>query len=440
MSRRGLHDGVQLGGVNIGRPTQGMRPQGSPGSPPAYLRLFPSARLKARPTVVDSAGMGEPIEKVHLAALRSVEAEFYTLQRDLDFFRHLLNPTNLAEERSRFWLESEAGRPYDPQYRYEPVPATQLRARDTLQSRLPVLVERVGGVNCEPLTGLLTETLSVDMGWLDLLGAARDAHLAKSLMALYGLPTVSEVDEASRVLRVEPPGPEDQGTAYSSQEFASLVRSELRSRALHWDVVLAAGMGARFSVLSMQRLVKVNTEAVFGQADWRRFVAHEVDTHIARAENGRRQPLRMFETGVGEYLATEEGLATLVEDERGVMSTAQLRRYAGRLLAASMAETSFSQIVDRLRMDFEPADCYEIAHRVKRGLSDTAEPGGFTKDLVYLRGRMQLRAYRREGGDLGILFVGKVGLQHVPALQPLIASRVLSEPSYVPFTGEGVPP
>jgi hypothetical protein len=53
------------------------------------------------------------------------------------------------------------------------------------------------------------------------------------------------------------------------------------------------------------------------------------------------------------------------------------------------------------------------------------QSGGFTKDLIYLRGLIQLLEYLQNGGDFEILFYGKIALKHVPLIQELRAREVL---------------
>ena len=58
--------------------------------------------------------------------------------------------------------------------------------------------------------------------------------------------------------------------------------------------------------------------------------------------------------------------------------------------------------------------------------------GGLTKDAQYLRGLQQLLAYLRGEGTLEPLFVGKLGLSHIQAVQELVLRGVLQLPPVKP--------
>jgi hypothetical protein len=62
----------------------------------------------------------------------------------------------------------------------------------------------------------------------------------------------------------------------------------------------------------------------------------------------------------------------------------------------------------------------------------TYRSGGLTKDVVYLRGLLQILEYVAGGGDLGPLFVGKIAAQHIPIMRELRWRRVLTEPPLTP--------
>ncbi len=55
-----------------------------------------------------------------------------------------------------------------------------------------------------------------------------------------------------------------------------------------------------------------------------------------------------------------------------------------------------------------------------------------TKDAVYLRGLQIILEYIAEGGELGPLFVGKIGADHIPIIRELLWRGVLTEPPLKP--------
>jgi hypothetical protein len=54
--------------------------------------------------------------------------------------------------------------------------------------------------------------------------------------------------------------------------------------------------------------------------------------------------------------------------------------------------------------------------------------GGLTKDAVYLRGLRDVVAYVGTGGDLDVLWLGKMALSDVPSIVALRERGVLADP------------
>jgi hypothetical protein len=159
---------------------------------------------------------------------------------------------------------------------------------------------------------------------------------------------------------------------------------------------------------------------------------HEIDTHVLRSANGYAQPFRIFAVGaVPSYLMTEEGLAVVNEERMGYIDQPRTRMFAARVVAALAAQTQpFATIYAELRdYGFSHGEAFTITRRVKRGLTNTAKPGGFIKDHAYLWGRVLVEEYVLSGGDLSRLYVGKIALEHVPYVEDL----GLLPPKYLPY-------
>jgi hypothetical protein len=64
---------------------------------------------------------------------------------------------------------------------------------------------------------------------------------------------------------------------------------------------------------------------------------------------------------------------------------------------------------------FDNDTAFDIVARVKRGLIDTSELGGYTKDQVYLKGYLQIRDLPKE--ILKKLYVGKISIQDLQLIE-----------------------
>ncbi|NOR42823.1 MAG: flavohemoglobin expression-modulating QEGLA motif protein [Gammaproteobacteria bacterium] len=152
-------------------------------------------------------------------------------------------------------------------------------------------------------------------------------------------------------------------------------------------------------------------------------LAHEIGTHALTYHNGQQQPLREFYTGMAGYEPLQEGLAVLAEYLAGGLSRPRLRLLAGRVKAvqsiyqgAGFIET-FCVLHDQY--GFSQATAFNIAMRVYRG-------GGYTKDVVYLRGLMNLLSYLAQDGDLEMLLLGKVSHEQLALVEELQWRKVLT--------------
>src|SRR5690606_40320706 len=92
------------------------------------------------------------------------------------------------------------------------------------------------------------------------------------------------------------------------------------------------------------------------------------------------------------------------------LSVNRLRTLAGRVVAgqALMEGGNFNTIFQLLfdHHGFSQEHAFNITSRIMQG-------GGFLKDIIYLKGLIELRAYLMNGGDFELLFAGKFGFNHI---------------------------
>jgi hypothetical protein len=209
---------------------------------------------------------------------------------------------------------------------------------------------------------------------------------------------------------------------FRASDQVRLVSARLRQYNLpDWRVEVKANLSAT-NTDPANRVVNLRADLTCSMEEMKRLVVHEVDTHVLRAANGYSQPYRIFAVGaVPSYLMTEEGLAVVNEERMGYIDHARTRIFAARVIAALAAHTQpFSAVYGELRDNgFTHPEAFVITRRVKRGLADTAAPGGYIKDHVYLWGRVLVEEFVLGGGDLSRLYVGKIALEHVPFVEDL---------------------
>jgi uncharacterized protein (TIGR02421 family) len=161
----------------------------------------------------------------------------------------------------------------------------------------------------------------------------------------------------------------------------------------------------------------------------RALLQHEIGVHAVTHHNGTKQPLRLLASGLSSYDELQEAFGALAEYLVGGLTPVRMRSLAARVIAARMAENQahFVDAFRRLTRDFGFGAfvAFEIVSRVY-------SCGGFTRDQIYLRGLVYLLRYLRSGGELELLYLGKVGHEEMPVIQDLRRRGVLREPPLRP--------
>ena len=156
---------------------------------------------------------------------------------------------------------------------------------------------------------------------------------------------------------------------------------------------------------------------------------HEIGTHLLTYFNGRCQPFQQLYVGLAGYDELQEGIAVLAEYMVGGLTPERIRVLAARVLAVhSMTQGKpFAEVFSQLHEDYNLSyrQSFTTALRVFRG-------GGLTKDIIYLRGLRDLLGYLADGHDIEPLYVGKIGLQHIPYIQEMRRRGIILPPKLLP--------
>jgi len=338
----------------------------------------------------------------HTHDLVRVDRQLADVDRTLQVLGHL-RPLNLAEERERARLDPD----HNPVYRYH-----ELRFDpDDLLDRLAYLRG-----DDSPLGQLLDHKRIEILQRLALLRSRADTEAFTAASSnLYGRPTPSLLREARTVIAGVRPVSGGEEPTLPAEEVQERLRRKLQEEGLYeWQVILTDNLIADCAI--GRRALLIRRSARFSATRVASLIAHEVETHVMVAENGRRQPFAIFERGLAHALETQEGLA-VVQQERVLPPQHEKRGWpALGVLAVSYALShSFAETRAYIRrLGFSDQRALRTCEKVKRGLARTVEPGGFTRELVYLRGALAVRAFIAGGGDLRRLYVGRVSLEELP--------------------------
>lgn len=255
-------------------------------------------------------------------------------------------------------------------------------------------------------------------------------------LQLYGRPSDDLVELARRMLLMSATAAEQEpGSAagrLTAAQIAKHAREEIdwyhkRHPSFSARVEVCDHIAAGLMVAGDRLFVSESFVATEDRVD--PLLHHEVGTHLLTYFNGREQPFRQLYAGLAGYEPLQEGLAVLAEHFVGGLRVRRLRTLAARVIAVqsmldslTFAET-FRLLTETYRL--RPRAAFTAVLRAYRA-------GGLTKDFIYLRGLRDVLAYLEQGHEIEPLFVGKIGLQHVPFIQELRRRGIIQPPALLP--------
>lgn len=198
----------------------------------------------------------------------------------------------------------------------------------------------------------------------------------------------------------------------------------------NWEVKIKDDMVSDAIAGKNNRLF-IRKGALFSEKRIENLIIHEIETHILTAENGKSQHFELFKRGFANYLTTQEGLAiynilSLKHEEAKNLYLSVSLVYAVDLAMRYSFVEIFEKMLD---VKIPPERAWRNALKVKRGLEDTSEPGGFTKDFIYYKGYKEIKLFAEQGGSIKDLYRGKFDLND---LDTVLSIDDIKEPKYIP--------
>lgn len=223
------------------------------------------------------------------------------------------------------------------------------------------------------------------------------------------------------------------------------VAEEIRRRAKEFfkdheiEVIVDPNLASKAAAGSER--VRLRGYTSFSQAEIDQLLEHELFVHSASMLNGRKQPhLKSLGLGAPRTTGTQEGLATFAELITATMDLSRLRRIALRIKAIHVAceGGDFIQVFRFFRDAGQtPQESFQSAARIFRG-GDVRGRYVFTKDVVYLKGLVAVHTFLRKAIEMRKLdyprhlFIGRVALGDVVALEEFVVSGFIAAPRYMP--------
>jgi hypothetical protein len=308
-----------------------------------------------------------------------------------------LTPINYTQEKEKF-LKSDI---YNPQFIYSK------QNTNGLQTQYENLVEEFQSIKLssdlhfyisEYLESLSTTLISINsIGTLAFGEVIKKTFLFPKYSAkdfLQKMQSITFNDPGNCVLK-------------NAEEMSEIFKKYLENSQLDYSVEIDYHNDHIIRV-SPQKLV-IGAEVKRFCNNIQRLITHEIDSHILQRHNllTANSPLLRI-LSHGESLLWAEGLAVYNEIHSGLITKSAFETYYYRLKAVQMIDKSFREIFDYLSRYVTPQKAFMITYRVKRGMSDTSLPGGYTKDASYALGYLTVDEYIRTGGCIEMLYISRV--------------------------------
>jgi len=352
------------------------------------------------------------------------EKVFWELYRNI-YFEQFINPVNLSQEKEYFFEYRQQGLSYNPLFSYK-----SIKNISEYLKKLNFLYEQFIKES-HPLQIFYLTLIKRAQDMLKQIDNRRGEDFASWLTSLHGRPSEVLLQQAYQVLHSLKSTIKKEEQTIVAADVAKIFKQELLKRGFEGWHVLVEEMPARMSINQMQGIVKIKKSAIFSESEVVRLKVHEIDTHILRSENAKKQPYLLFRYGFPNYLKTEEGLAIFSEEQHGLLTVYDRQKYALRVLAADYAcNHSFYDVFVFLTQWLDEEDAFAMTARVKRGLINTEDQGAYTKDQVYLDGYMMLK--EQPLATIARLYYGKIGIEDIDCIDKIdISEDDITYPNWI---------
>lgn len=346
-----------------------------------------------------------------IVSCREIDEQIFKTFKKLDYQKYL-TPRNFNEENAKFLEEYNSGFQYNPQYSYLPFSSNKCA---TILEGLNTVIEESQLLSGKEI--VLKNRLVELQNEILMYSAIGQEFFSKKAIAVNGVPDLRNYNYAFEIIN------KDDTTiqttpSYTPQYMKRVLEKRLKEYGFLWDIIISDKMVAKISVEPDLRKVFINSKLLFSPKDIVRLQVHEIDTHVLRAENGSHREFKVFTIGTSNSLIHEEGLAIYNEYINDVLDLNTLKLYAARFLCCVHIDKSFYELFDMMvKLGFSQEVAIYVVSRIKRGLRDTKQPGGFNKDYVYLQGFKEVeRAFVNLPSLRDKMYYGIISLEDISLL------------------------
>lgn len=341
--------------------------------------------------------------------INNIDKKLYEIDKKITIAGSL-RPINHDEEKRAFFENPT----HSPQfvYRTSSLPISQMR------KDLKALPQAT-----HPLYNLYKNKIAEIETKLDLLESIDSPKLQIASEKLFGPANRTLYDQAVRYIHEHPIRPDESDRVSFKQITKRLTNFLEEHKLINWHIKASPDRVNDISV-SLDGTIHLREGVTFTEHRLRAVIAHEIETHIYRAENSRLQKYKIFEIGTAGYIATEEGLAVYNQRTLNVPLGEKEIWAPLRSIGAYLAqEMSFVELFHYLKENYGLSDdsAWRTCVKVKRGLADTSKKIAFTRDTIYFRGLQMVEEYLAENAaeKMKYLYIGKIGIEDLNQLGAL---------------------
>lgn len=340
-----------------------------------------------------------------------------------------INPQNMESEKSKFFEAIMRGEAYNPVFSYAPKNPLYkyFAAGSSLSTFKSELTEMAKDVERDELGIIFDSEINDLIEKIEMVKSIGTGNFSGSTESYYGEISRAALHAAKEEITKSPTEKE---TPIPFKDAIDTIKAFLKKNRLRYKLVVREPAGARFAVISSRKELLVNKDTRFTKEMVERLIAHEIETHIYRYENGINQPYKILAHGFSrETTQTEEGLAACMEKLKGVGSKRQTKEYAGRLVAISEAQKkSFLETYNTMSTHFDMETAFRLTVRAKRGIESQEKAGAFYKDALYFKGMLKVEKFLKDHKPKE-LYYGKYAIEDIPLVKNIPG---LKEPRYFP--------
>lgn len=247
----------------------------------------------------------------------------------------------------------------------------------------------------------------------------------------YGLPKLSFFNHAKKMLdrfglpASKPSTPMNLAVA-ANEVFRLIDQLDLPKLSVHFEAGINSQVLIDFSTL------KFRTPLNFSLESLRNKLNHEIQTHYLRRYNQKLQSWD-FDSEAKlpkEFRITEEGLANLhsyIERTDAIFHKTYLNYFAAYMAQQISFAELYSELVE---LGCSQRFAWNVTLKNKRGLKDTSQPGGFSKNHIYFEGLVKIWKWLMADNDPKLLYAGRIALEEVDKLQTVELSDQVVYPTF----------